>query len=349
MAKNQKHKLPSGSIRIQAYDYTDDSGKKHYRSFTAKTLAEAKALRSEWELRRMQEKDAAKNITVQSAVRRYIDAKDGVLSPSTIRGYESIYKMYFGGSLGKTKLDDLTSQQLQIWISDISKNLSPKSVRNIFGLLLPTLEMFSPDRHFKVQLPAKKKPELYCPSDADIKELLKNIKSDPELERAVLLAAFGPLRRSELCALTDADISGNNISVTKGYVRGKDNTWYVKVPKTYESYRIVPFPDLVIAKLEGIKGPLFTSTPDTISHRFKRALQKTGLPDFRFHDLRHYSASIMHAIGVPDQYILRRGGWSTDGVMKTVYQTAISDESVKQNNLINTHFEKVSHDISHES
>ena len=57
----------------------------------------------------------------------------------------------------------------------------------------------------------------------------------------------------------------------------------------------------------------------------------------------------MHAIGVPDQYILQRGGWASDGVMKTVYRNAISDESVKQNTIINQHFELISHDISHEA
>ena len=57
----------------------------------------------------------------------------------------------------------------------------------------------------------------------------------------------------------------------------------------------------------------------------------------------------MHAIGVPDQYILQRGGWSTDGVMKTVYRNAIANESVKQNDLINKHFEQVSHEISHDT
>ena len=47
----------------------------------------------------------------------------------------------------------------------------------------------------------------------------------------------------------------------------------------------------------------------------------------------------MHAIGVPDQYILQRGGWSGDNVMKTVYRNAIDIETAKQNKKINEHFE----------
>lgn len=36
MAKpKKKNQLPSGQFRVQVYDYTDDDGKKHYKSFTA--------------------------------------------------------------------------------------------------------------------------------------------------------------------------------------------------------------------------------------------------------------------------------------------------------------------------
>ena len=84
------------------------------------------------------------------------------------------------------------------------------------------------------------------------------------------------------------------------------------------------------------------ATPDQITHRFERAIKSTGLPKFRFHDLRHYAASIMHAIGVPDQYILQRGGWATDNVMKTVYRDVIDLETVRQTKKINRHFIKVS-------
>ena len=35
----KKNQLPSGNVRIQVYDYTDEDGKKHYKSFTAATKA----------------------------------------------------------------------------------------------------------------------------------------------------------------------------------------------------------------------------------------------------------------------------------------------------------------------
>ncbi len=146
--------------------------------------------------------------------------------------------------------------------------------------------MFAPDLRVKVTLPAKKKAELYCPSDDDVRKLLNHIKGT-ELEIAVLLAAFGPLRRGEICALTDNDVHGNTIDVSRSMVKGADHEWYVKQPKTYGSYRSVEFPDFVIDKIKNIKGPLVKSNPDYITHRFGRVLKTIDIPHFRFHDLRH--------------------------------------------------------------
>ena len=69
------------------------------------------------------------------------------------------------------------------------------------------------------------------------------------------------------------------------------------------------------------------------------ALQQSIIPfegmviPFRFHDFRHYSASIMHAIGIPDQYIMARGGWKTDTVLKAVYRKC--DSTMSKRNLQN--------------
>ena len=55
---------------------------------------------------------------------------------------------------------------------------------------------------------------------------------------------------------------------------------------------------------------------------------------FRFHDFRHYSASIMHA----------RGGWKTDTVLKAVYRNVINDEQKKFTDKINSHFTTMQHE-----
>jgi len=338
-SQRKKNELPSGSYRVQVFDYMDENKKKHYKSFTAPTKKEAEFLALQW---RNNKGKCIDDTTMHDAVSRYIDSKRGVLSPSTIRSYEGMQKNYFSKIFGSLRLKEMSNTAIQVWISDLSKDLSPKTVRNAHGLLASTIEMFLPDFHLNTTLPAKKKPELYTPSDEDIKKLLKHIEGK-ELEIAVLLAAFGPLRRGEICALTLEDIKGNVVSVNKSMVLGPDGLWHVKQPKTYGSYRQVEFPDFVIQKLKGIEGKIIKATPDQISSRFIRSIEATKLPHFRFHDLRHYSASIMHAIGVPDQYILQRGGWSSDNIMKSVYRNVIDAEAIKQNKKIINHFEDISH------
>ena len=68
-------------------------------------------------------------------------------------------------------------------------------------------------------------------------------------------------------------------------------------------------------------------TPDRLYVRFKTARIKAGLPDFRYHDLRHYAASQMHADGVPDRYIEAMGGWKPGStVLRLVYENVMTNE-----------------------
>lgn len=342
MAKAKK--LPSGSWRVQVFDYKDVDGKKHYKSFTGFTRCEAEFLAAQWAAGKADM--LAENITLYEAVTRYIDAKRGVLSPSTLVTYEQTQRCYFK-DIGTTKLKDLSNTALQVWISDLSKDHNPKTVRNAHGLLSATIDMFAPDFRIKTTLPQRRKPDLYTPSDKDVQKLLEHV-AEKELEIAILLASFGPMRRGEICALTSDDIHGNIIDVNKSMVMGPDRVWSVKQPKTYSSYRQIEYPDFVIKKISGISGRIIKATPEQITSRFRRAVKFSEVPAFRFHDLRHYAASIMHAIGVPDQYILQRGGWASDNVMKTVYRNVIDIETARQNKKIMKHFNAVSHEISHE-
>lgn len=350
-------KLPSGSWRVQVfshYEYVqnpDGTAKKKriYESFTCddpsirgkrKCEAEAAAWAAEKE-----NKNRYDNITLYEAVERYIKSKEHILSIRTYSEYKKTLRNHFT-DIGSYNIRKLDNTIIQMWVSDLSISHSPKTVRNIYGLLSSTLDMFCPDFLLRITLPQKQKPRLYTPNDEDVKRLLAHIQGK-ELEIAVLLAAFGPMRRSEICALTSDDIHGNVISVTKNMVRGDDGLWHIKQPKTTDSDRDIEYPAFVIDRIKGIDGKIIKATPDQITNRFCRAIKYSGLPHFRFHDLRHYAASIMHAIGVPDQYIMARGGWKTDAVMKSVYRNVIDMEEAKQTKSINKHFELMQHDMQH--
>lgn len=289
----------------------------------------------------LQEKHRKKrpeDMTVREACEEYIKLKENVLSESTLRGYETMLRNNMV-EISDISLRNISQADVQRWINIISTRLSPKTVRNVYGFFVPVMSMFAPDIHFNTTLPEYVEKELYTPSDSDIKKLIRFVEGT-ELEKAVLLAAFGSLRRGEVCALRKEDISGNTIRVYKNIVRGRKGM-IEKTPKNPQSCRYVEMPEFVTRKFDDVEGKLVKMHPEDISKNFNKVLASAGVPRFRFHDLRHYTASIMHAIGIPDQYIMKRGGWKSDRILKKVYRNVITEEDEKFTKKINSHFENM--------
>lgn len=339
MANRKTHqKLPSGSVRIQVYDFTDSAGKKHYRSFTAPTRQEAEFLAAQF---RMHKSDHTEKLTVSEAVDRYIDLKRSVLSPSTVREYEGTKRRYLTDHwIAGMDVSGIRNRDLQKFVSELAEERSPKTVRNVYALVSASIQMFVPEKRLQVTLPQRIQPELYCPTDNDVRRILLQIRGE-DLEIAVLLAAFGPLRRSEICALTDKDLDGNILTVSKAVVLDESRNWVEKPPKTYGSTRQIWMPDFVVERISWKRGRICSLTPDQITKQFAYACKAAGVPHFRFHDLRHYSASIMHAMSIPDQYIMQRGGWIGDSCMKRVYRNTISTEEERNAKIIAARFQKI--------
>lgn len=359
MAKAKK--LPSGSWRCLVYSHsepmTDKAGKpvmdtktgkpkmrRVYESFTSDdpTSAgkrEAERMAAVFAAQKELPQQAPGTMTFGAALDAYIKSREPVLSPSTVRDYRRIQRRNIQ-SLMNIHLNRLTQENIQYAINAESATLSPKSVRNIHGLISAVLKQYKPSMRLITALPQRIRPQLYIPTDAEVGLLMQYV-TGTDMELPVLLAAFGPMRRGEICALDTDHIVGNRVHVCRNMIRTPDNEWIIKQPKSYAGDRFIDYPDFVADKWKGKKGRITELTPGGITDHFRTTLQKAGLPHFRFHDLRHYSASIQHALGIPDAYIMQRGGWGSDSTLKAVYRHALADQTKTMDNIANSHFQQL--------
>ena len=332
MATAKKHGNKFQIIIFDGFYEQDGKKKRKYKTISAKTKDEAEFQAAEYKRNKQNISDC--NFTVKEAIEYYINAKQNSLSPTTINAYKGIIRHSFK-DIADIPLSKLKNAQLQACIDKMTN--SPKTIKNKYGLFTAATNYCS-DYHWKVTLPMYKEPDLVIPTDDDINYILSKNKKH-WLKVAIYLGAFAPMRRSEIAALEYSDIKGNIVTINKGMVKdGKE--WIIKTPKTKATIRKVTLPDFVIKEIGTGTGRIVDVTPDAITQAWIDLRDSCGKYDIRFHDLRHYSASILHAIGVPDEYIIKRGGWKTDRVMKSVYRGALDDVTVKMNQKANDYFAK---------
>lgn len=359
----EARKLPSGSWRCQVYSHKErvyDKEKKQWRerrvyeSFTCDDPSpagkrEAELMAAQFAASK-QGRKTMRNMPLSAAIEEYIESRSNVLSPSTIREYRRMQKKNYA-LLDDTALNCMTTSLLQGWINTFAADHNPKTVKNAYGLISAVLETYLPGASFSVALPQEIPYEAHVPEDSEIQALIAyQRKNDPDMFRASCLAAFGTLRRSEICPLTAADVSGTFIRINKSMVDAGKTEWITKLTnKNKTSNRIVEYPQCVIDILP-TSGRLVNLNPDQVTRRHERALTALKIPYFRFHDLRHYTASVMHALNIPDQYIMGRGGWASDKTLKRIYRGQISSYESQFTDIANAHFEQVmQHEMQHET
>ena len=318
-------KLPSGSWRCRVYSHTGPDGVKHYESFTAPTKQEAEMQAAKFATKK--ERISKSDLTVAEAIEGYINAKSGVLSPCTVRGYRVIQRNGFN-EINNIRIKKLDSETVQKYISNLASVKSEKTVRNTYALLTSALSLYLPDAHFRVTLPPKRRKSTNAPSDEDVKRLFR--EAAPWLKTCIALAAYGSMRRGEICALKYGDVKGRIVHIHADIIPNENGQYvYKDMPKNDQSVRDVLLPQKVIDLMgKGKAGDFIISkSPNTITTSFIRLRDKMGLA-FRFHDLRHYYASIGAVLQVPDSYLSEFGGWKKgSGVMKEVYQNGIKSMS----------------------
>ena len=323
----------NGKYRTRLYIGKDPSGRKHWKSFTHEDKTVLKRIVAEYE---NIHKEYREYKTFGSAAEVYIDAREAVLSPYTIKTYtntlDAIKTRY--AAFCALKLDNIKASDIQGIINDlITGGKRPKYVKNIISFIKAVLkseDIPAPS----VRLPEVMPPDLYEPTIEDIKRIIA-ASAGTVLEIPILLGIHG-LRRGEICALKyPEDFNDNVIHVHKSAVYLGSGTRTDKSPKNKTSDRFVPLNPALIEKIAA-RGYIYSGQPQTLTGSFNKFIRRNNLPPIRFHDLRHFFAAYAHTF-LTDAEILKIGGWKTDNVMKRVYRYALDEQTEeKLNSAIST-------------
>lgn len=329
----QPKKLPSGRWYVQVMV----DGRRKGRTFD--TEKEAVYWAAGIKTRAKEAEKSPLSLAVAAAVDRYIESKDAVLSPSTIKGYRQVKDNLMGG-IAQAKLGDLTQEKIQRWVNSLAREKSPKTVSNAHGLLSAVLKEYRPSMALRTTLPQKVKPDIQIPSEEELKAILAAARGT-KYELPIVLAVWLGLRQSEILGLTWDCVDGDTLHIRRAIVMGEDGL-VEKGTKTYSGTRALHLPEYVKELLEAAPhggDHIVRMSGKAIYSGFSRICEKAGAPHYRFHDLRHANASIMLASGIPDKYSMKRMGHATNNMLKTTYQHIIKEREMEYDHLIDEYFE----------
>lgn len=248
----------------------------------------------------------------------------GGVKPKTLESYQCQIKNHIKPSLGAIRLEALNTHTIQAFYNTLSKpngdkpGLSPKSVKIIHGVLHKALNQaiavgylrFNPADACK--LPRVVRKELKPMDDDAIGKFLKAIRCH-KYESLFLVTLFTGMRQGEVLGLmwNCIDFERGTILINKQLqkVIGEKDVYNLMSTKSGKGRSITPacyVMDLLRAQkarqaeAQLLAGELwhqsdlvFTNElgehlrPHTVYHNFKAVVASIGMPELRFHDLRH--------------------------------------------------------------
>ena len=228
-----------------------------------------------------------------------------------------------------------------------------RQVRNAFGLLSAILNEYRPDWKINIKLPQKVPFEGTALTSEQISALLHSVEKYPDIEIPVLLALWLGLRRSEILGLRweNIDLKNQTLYVREARVPDVNGHLVTKNPKTVFSNRALWIPDYIAEKLKRMPHDgeyIMRISGSKLQKDFKKLCLDIGVPELRFHDLRHTMASVGLRLNIADKYMMERGGWSSINTMKKIYQQTVDDASAIADREIESYFmELMQHEMQH--
>lgn len=287
---------------------------------------------AEAELRRIMGEVAmvsrGERLTLEDVGRVLVDARKAAgRKRSTVEGYESMIATHIVPFFGKRAVDRIERRDVEAFAKALAdRGMAANSRVNTLNLLSSMFEL-AVLREWAIRNPVRgvlrprggsADPDIHYLTMEEIEAVLRAVPDDElgSIERALYLAAaMTGMRRGELLGLrwSDVDWEAKRIRVRRTYVRGEFGA-----PKSRRSSRSVPLTDRLATELQRLwestehkrdddlvfahpasRKPGTPLDGSKVLKRFKQALERAGVRDVRFHDLRHTFGTRMAGAGVP--------------------------------------------------
>ena len=259
------------------------------------------------------------------------DYKEGTIRPTTLDSYRRYIENYIKPELGHKQISLISSQDIQRMYNRLKKNgrihehpedgyaLSDATVNHIHtmlhGAMKDAVQAHIIPRN-PTEGPTAPKPN-YKPkrilNEQELDTFMETIRKDEVWYEFFYTELMTGLRRGEICGLMwkDFDEKKGTLSVCRTLHSKSMGLFALGATKTSKGTRTIILPQSIVELLRQRKkravsqwifpnpvSPELPMSPESAYHRLKALLKQAGLPDIRFHDLRHTFATHALASGV---------------------------------------------------
>ncbi len=288
--------------------------------------------------------------TFEEFLSGWLISKKSALRPGTWERYSQIVRDYIAPPLGAIRLKDLRPDHIQkLYDTKLKIGVGARTVQLMHAVIhcslghAVKLGLIGKNPASVTMPPTYQPEEMKIYDDSQVNRMLVTAIGD-RYEALYHLAVSTGMRQSELLGLywSDVDWSRKTITVNRQLLRKSGGGFQFAPPKTKAGKRKIALGSKSTQKLRehldrqhqerltaGTQWQnndlVFTSAAGTPIHQrnlhryFKQLIKRAGLPEIRFHDLRHTAASLMLNHGIPLILVSRRLGHSKPSITLDIY------------------------------
>jgi len=306
-------------------------------------------------------------------IKIWLKEYQGSKKPLTVKNYTCTIEKHVIPALGNVELRKLNNLMIQRFYNNLCSGehpLSPKTVKNIHGILHKALDQAVKAGELKSNpadncvLPKQVKPEIKPLEPEEITRFLSNLDGEP-YKNLFLTAFFTGMRQGELLGLSwDRIDFESGIIEIRQQLQCIDGNYFLETPK-HDKVRLIAPAQIVMDALReeqqkqcSYKAALgdawqnewnlvFTDETGkylvrrTVDKHFKRILEKSQIEEHRFHDMRHTFAVSMLDAGEDLKSVQENLGHATAAFTLHQYAHVSQKMRMQSSKRMNDYFTKL--------